>query len=45
MGKIQNNLAVAYSNRIRGDKDKNLKKAIAHYQHALEVYTSERIDR
>jgi CHAT domain-containing protein len=35
----QNNLASAYSNRIRGDKAENLEKAIAYYQEALKVYT------
>ncbi len=37
----QNNLGFAYSERIKGDKDKaqNLEDAIAAYNQALEVYT------
>ncbi|NCR51381.1 MAG: tetratricopeptide repeat protein [Microcystis aeruginosa S11-01] len=35
----QNALAVAYRNRIRGDKAENLEKAIAYYQEALKVRT------
>ena len=35
----QNNLAAAYSERIRGDKAENLEKAIAGYTEALKVYT------
>jgi CHAT domain-containing protein len=35
----QNNLANAYSKRIRGKKTDNLEKAIATYQVSLEVYT------
>ncbi|MFN9675961.1 MAG: tetratricopeptide repeat protein, partial [Microcystis sp.] len=35
----QNNLAVAYSDRIRGDKACNLERAIAYCQEALKVYT------
>ncbi|MFM6350410.1 MAG: tetratricopeptide repeat protein, partial [Dolichospermum sp.] len=35
----QNNLANAYSNRIRGDKADNLERAITAYQEALKVYT------
>ncbi|MFM6517701.1 MAG: tetratricopeptide repeat protein, partial [Microcystis panniformis] len=35
----QNNLAIAYRNRIRGDKAENLETAIAYYQEALKVYT------
>jgi tetratricopeptide (TPR) repeat protein len=35
----QNNLAVAYSNRIRGDKADNLEQAIICYQEALKVRT------
>jgi len=35
----QNNLANAYSNRIRGDKAENLERAIAAYTEALKVRT------
>jgi CHAT domain-containing protein len=35
----QNNLANAYSDRIRGDKAENLEKAISYYQEALKVRT------
>ncbi|NCS01614.1 MAG: tetratricopeptide repeat protein, partial [Microcystis aeruginosa G13-11] len=35
----QNNLAIAYRNRIRGDKAENLEKAIAAYTEALKVRT------
>jgi len=38
---MQNNLAVAYSDRIRGERADNLEKAIAFYTAALEVYTRE----
>jgi CHAT domain-containing protein len=37
----QNNLAIAYSNRIRGEKAENLEMAIAAYQEALKVRTFE----
>ncbi|NER97795.1 MAG: tetratricopeptide repeat protein, partial [Symploca sp. SIO1B1] len=37
----QNNLAAAYSDRIRGEKADNLENAIAYYQNALEIYTRE----
>ena len=37
----QNNLALAYSNRIKGDKAENLEMAIRYYQAALEVLTRE----
>ncbi|MDK2411126.1 tetratricopeptide repeat protein [Aphanizomenon sp. 202] len=36
---VKNNLAAAYSNRIRGDKAENLENAIAACTQALEVYT------
>ncbi|NES99415.1 MAG: CHAT domain-containing protein [Sphaerospermopsis sp. SIO1G1] len=36
---VQNNLAIAYSDRIRGDKAENLENAIAAYEQALEVRT------
>ncbi|MEQ8754765.1 MAG: CHAT domain-containing protein [Coleofasciculus sp. G1-WW12-02] len=36
---IQNNLAAAYSDRIRGDRAENLEVAITHYHQALLVYT------
>ena len=35
----QNNLAIAYSNRIQGDRGDNLEKAIAFYEAALQVCT------
>jgi tetratricopeptide (TPR) repeat protein len=35
----QNNLAAAYSNRIRGERAQNLETAIACYTEALKVYT------
>ncbi len=35
----QNNLANAYSNRIKGERAENLEQAIACYKAALEVYT------
>jgi CHAT domain-containing protein/tetratricopeptide (TPR) repeat protein len=35
----QNNLAIAYGDRIRGERADNLEMAIAYYQQALEVYT------
>jgi CHAT domain-containing protein/tetratricopeptide (TPR) repeat protein len=35
----QNNLANAYSDRIKGDRADNLERAIGYYQAALEVYT------
>jgi tetratricopeptide (TPR) repeat protein len=37
----QNNLAIAYFNRIRGDKADNLEQAIAGFTEALKVYTFE----
>ena len=37
----QHNLALAYSNRIRGERADNLEQAIATYQLALQVYTRE----
>jgi CHAT domain-containing protein len=37
----QNNLATAYSDRIRGERADNLELAIAAYQLALQVYTRE----
>ncbi|MDE5079847.1 MAG: tetratricopeptide repeat protein, partial [Trichodesmium sp. St18_bin1] len=36
---IQNNLGIAYRERIRGNKAENLEAAIAAYQQALLVYT------
>ncbi|MBE9258762.1 tetratricopeptide repeat protein [Dolichospermum sp. LEGE 00246] len=38
-GSSQNNLGIAYGNRIRGDKAENLEYAIAAYYQALEVCT------
>jgi CHAT domain-containing protein/predicted LPLAT superfamily acyltransferase len=37
----QNNLAIAYCERIRGERADNLELAIAAYERALEVYTRE----
>ena len=37
----KNNLAIVYSDRIRGERAQNLEDAIACYQAALEVYTRE----
>jgi CHAT domain-containing protein len=37
----QNNLATAYSDRIRGDRADNIEQAIHHYAQDLEVYTLE----
>ena len=33
------NLAIAYRNRIRGDKAENIERAIAGYEQALQVMT------
>jgi CHAT domain-containing protein/tetratricopeptide (TPR) repeat protein len=38
---FQNNLAIAYQNRILGDKAQNLEAAIAGYAAALEIYTKQ----
>ncbi|MEG4359112.1 CHAT domain-containing protein, partial [Microcoleus sp. Aus8_D1] len=35
----QNNLAIAYRNRIRGEKAENIERAIASYTAALTIYT------
>ncbi|WP_293130852.1 CHAT domain-containing protein [Microcoleus sp. bin38.metabat.b11b12b14.051] len=35
----QNNLAIAYCQRIKGDRGDNLERAIAFYEAALQVYT------
>ncbi len=37
----QNNLAIAYSNRINGSREENLERAIGFYEAALTVYTLE----
>ncbi len=37
----QNNLALAYRNRIKGEKAENLEQAIARYENALKVRTRE----
>ena len=37
----QNNLAAAYSDRIKGERGENIEKAIACYLAALQVYTRE----
>ncbi|KAF5416054.1 MAG: hypothetical protein C5S48_04200 [Candidatus Methanogaster sp.] len=37
----QNNLAIAYSSRIRGERAENIDLAIEHYNQALEVRTRE----
>ncbi len=36
---LQNNLGIAYGNRIRGERDLNLELSIAAYNLSLEVYT------
>ena len=36
---LQNNLGVAYGERLRGDPAENLETSIRHYQNALQVYT------
>ncbi|WP_141699942.1 tetratricopeptide repeat protein, partial [Nostoc sp. KVJ20] len=36
---LQNNLGLAYSNRIRGERAENLEQAIAYHQEALKVRT------
>ena len=41
----QNNLGIAYANRIRGDRADNLEKAIAAYEAALTVRTREALPR
>ncbi|EDX75811.1 hypothetical protein MC7420_6466 [Coleofasciculus chthonoplastes PCC 7420] len=38
---LQNNLGVAYSDRIRGERAQNIENAIASYQAALQVRTRE----
>ncbi|NES17926.1 MAG: CHAT domain-containing protein [Symploca sp. SIO3E6] len=38
---VQNNLGIAYRNRIRGEKAENLEKAIGYYLAALRVCTRE----
>ncbi len=35
----RNNLAAAYTKRVRGDREENLERAIAAYEEALQVYT------
>ncbi|MCS6792192.1 MAG: tetratricopeptide repeat protein [Oscillatoriaceae bacterium SKW80] len=35
----QNNLAVAYSDRVKGNRLENLERAITCYEKALKVYT------
>ena len=36
---LQNNLAAAYRNRIKGERGENIEKAIAFFEAALQVYT------
>ena len=38
---LQNNLGVAYRNRIRGDRAENLEQAIIFYKNVLKVHTRE----
>src|SRR4028118_1269502 len=38
-GRLQNNLAVAYTRRVEGDRSQNFEQAIACYQVALKVRT------
>ncbi|MDZ8226728.1 tetratricopeptide repeat protein [Nostoc sp. ChiVER01] len=35
----RNNLAAAYTKRVRGDREENLERAIVAYEEALQVYT------
>jgi tetratricopeptide (TPR) repeat protein len=44
-GRIQNSLAIAYSDRIRGDRAENLEQSIECYRAALEVCTTESFPR
>ena len=37
----QNNLGLAYKNRVRGERAANLEQAIKHFIQALEVYTKQ----
>lgn len=37
----RNNLAAAYTKRVRGDREENLERAITAYEEALQVYTQE----
>ncbi|NES07407.1 MAG: tetratricopeptide repeat protein [Okeania sp. SIO2F4] len=37
----QNNLAIAYGNRIKGDKAENLEMAITAFQNSLQIFTAE----
>jgi tetratricopeptide (TPR) repeat protein len=39
LGNDSNNLAVAYSDRIKGDRGENIERAIAFFEAALQVYT------
>lgn len=41
---IQNNLGVAYSNRLRGEASQNIETAIFHYQNALQIYSQYSFD-
>jgi hypothetical protein len=41
LGKVTNNLGLAYGNRIRGERADNLELAIAALNQSLEVYTRE----
>jgi hypothetical protein len=38
---ICNHLGISYANRLCGEQDKNLERAIEYHQDALEVLTSE----
>jgi tetratricopeptide (TPR) repeat protein len=40
-GRVQNNLAAAFSQRIAGDKAENIERAIEAYYKSLELYTRE----
>ncbi|GFZ98719.1 hypothetical protein CYANOKiyG1_10110 [Okeania sp. KiyG1] len=37
----QNNLAIAYGNRIKGDKAENIEMAITAFQNSLQIFTAE----
>jgi hypothetical protein len=41
----QNNLGIAYGDRIRGERADNLEQAIAAYHNALQVYTRDAFPR
>ena len=42
MGALQNNLAVVYWSRMKGDRAPNVEEAIGHFSAALTVFTREK---